>query len=117
MRTRRENAARKGLRLLNENKRVRTCRLGAERPRRGQPPPVPGARFGMLTAVEPGEDYVRPGKGREARWYFRCECGATVLWKPSTVRSNLADLGWCSCPDCYRAAGGWEAIARKVGAC
>lgn len=115
MRTRAENAARKGLHLLNERKRANERRLGTTRPLRGQAPPTPGARFGKLTALERGEDYQRPGKGSEMRWTFRCDCGATVLWKPSTVRSNVATLGWCSCPDCYRAAGGWEALCDRTG--
>jgi hypothetical protein len=68
-------------------------------------PPVAGERFGKLTAVERGEDYARPnGRGHEARWWFRCDCGERVLRRLTTARHNVK-RGWCSCPACYVAAG------------
>jgi hypothetical protein len=103
MRTRRENSARKGLRLINERKRVKAALAPPGSKGATGAPPSPGERFGKLTAVERGPDYVRPSGGRpELRWHYRCDCGASVCWKPSTVRTNLRDVGWCSCPDCYR---------------
>jgi hypothetical protein len=65
-----------------------------------------GQRFGRMTAVERGADYVHPRGGRE-RWWFECDCGNRVLWQPSIVRHN-AEHGWgcCNvCVWCVRAAG------------
>lgn len=122
MRTRRENAARKGLRILNERKRAKAARLAASgksaantktrpvRKPRGKPPPVPGERFGKLTAIERAEDYIRPnGRGRELRWRFQCDCGASTVQKVSNVRW-YHEHGMASCTDCYYQAGGWLGI-------
>lgn len=73
-------------------------------------PLVPGVRFGKLVTVESaGRD-----DAKRSRWVFQCDCGNRVTWNVCTVDHNVRKLGWCSCPDCYRAAGGWNAIADSV---
>lgn len=109
LRTRRENASRKGLRILNERKdakAVARASTSTAAPSRGSPPPVAGEQFDKLTAVESaGID-----AGGNLRWSFACVCGERVTWRVSTVRANVRRLGWCSCKACYRAAGGWRDI-------
>lgn len=107
-RTRQENVARKGLRLMNERKRAKAQREPSKpsRAKRCAPPPVPGERFHKLTAVES----IGLDPTGNLRWVFACDCGERVTWRVSTVRSNLKSLGWCSCTRCYRAAGGWAGI-------
>jgi len=55
-----------------------------------------------MTALQPrGSD-----KHHSRIWSFQCDCGTTVTWRVSTVKSNAkAGLpgGGC-CPACYRAA-------------
>jgi hypothetical protein len=107
VRTRRENAARKGLRRLNAQKQAKAALLPPKFPKRAEDrsaggwQPEPGQRFGMLVALERGDDYIHPKGDAIARWWFVCDCGERVLWRPTTVRSN-AERGWCSCPACYR---------------
>lgn len=64
-----------------------------------------GDRFGKMTAVERGDDYVYPTGKKVERWWWRCDCGRKVLWIPAQVRYN-ARKGWGACPACKPA--GWE---------
>ena len=34
-----------------------------------------GDKFGMLTVVEQGEDYISPNGSKDKRWYCLCDCG------------------------------------------
>lgn len=89
-------------------------------PREPQPPRgasrpeqiAAGDVFGSLTALESAG---RDRRGR-LRWCFRCSCGATVTWNVATVTYNVRRLGFCACPACYVAAGGWREIARRDAA-
>jgi hypothetical protein len=122
-RTREENTARKGLRILNERKRAKAALIPVElkspAKARGcwseKVPTHPGERFGRLVAIELGEPYQHPSrpKERRERWWYACDCGNRALWQPSTVRSNVRN-GWGCCSECVwtiRAAG------EPVGAC
>jgi hypothetical protein len=115
MRTRAHNVGIKKWRLVNERKRAKEARQPTPSPPGSAPSTLAaGDRFDRLTAIERADDYVPRQGGREERWVFECMCGARVTWKASTVVSNVRRLGWCSCPVCYRDAGGWEAIARGM---
>ncbi len=75
-----------------------------------RPAVVVGDKFDKLTAVREAE---RGARGR-LRWVFRCTCGREVTWNVHTVTWNARRLGWCSCTECYRAAGGLAAIVERL---
>ena len=77
--------------------------------KRVRTPPKKGQRFGLLTAVS---EIGRDERGN-LKWLFRCDCGREVRWRVSTARSN-AKNGWCSCAECYWAAGGAEVFSKKA---
>lgn len=60
-----------------------------------------GMRFGRLTVIERGPDYVhetmrpymKPEAKRIARWWCRCDCGNTAL----VIRNNLISGASTSC--------------------
>ena len=57
-----------------------------------------GRKFGKLTVLERGEDYVSPsGKTTRVRWLCQCECGKTVL-----VHSNTLTTGGAQSCGCVR---------------
>jgi hypothetical protein len=113
MRTRAHNAGIKKWRLVNEYKAAKAQRepdveVSTLETRPSGLQVSPGDRFGKLTAVEPAETDAKGNR----RWTFQCDCGAMVTWRVSTVTSNVRRLGWCSCPCCYLAAGGWQGIGQ-----
>lgn len=55
-----------------------------------------GQRFGILTVVGRGEDYVSPdGKRRRPRWLCQCDCGGTALCQSGNLKSGRAKS--CGC--------------------
>jgi hypothetical protein len=76
---------------------------------------APGDRHDKLVAVErlpndPGGNQV---------WSWRCDCGALYRSRASNVTYTVRTIGWASCRECYRAAGGYDGIvaARGGGTC
>lgn len=66
----------------------------------------PGDRFGKMTAIKRGDDYVYASTGKKAeRWWWECDCGNRVLWIPAQVRYN-AKKGWGACYLCKPE--GWQ---------
>lgn len=110
MKTRAHNAALKRLRIINARKAAKG--LHETRSAKRKATVQPGDTFDRLTAIELADEDAR---GQE-RWVFQCDCGAFVTWRAATARYNARKLGWCSCPECYAAAGGWEAIADRRSA-
>jgi hypothetical protein len=106
MRTRAHNAGVKKWRIVNERKAAKAVATDIRPRSRAACPIAAGQRFDHLVAVEPS---TTDAKGNR-RWVFTCDCGQQVTWRVSTVVSNVRRLGWCSCPDCYRKAGSWQAI-------
>ena len=56
-----------------------------------------GLRFGMLTVIERGEDYITPNGKKLVRWVCKCDCGNKVLVRAVT----LSHGNKCSC-GCYK---------------
>ena len=55
-----------------------------------------GQKFGMLTVIGLGEDYVNPNTGKHRiRWLCQCECGNTKSIQPTTLRHGKAQS--CGC--------------------
>lgn len=53
-----------------------------------------GMRFGRLTVIERGEDYISPGNGyRKPKWLCKCDCGNSCL----VMRSSLINKATLSC--------------------
>lgn len=66
-------------------------------------PTSAGERHGLLVAIERGPDGIYPSTGKPyPQWWWRCDCGAKVLVRPATVRSDVKRSGFRSCPACYR---------------
>jgi hypothetical protein len=69
-------------------------------------PVISGQKFGRVTAIENGPDYVYPNNGKKKsgqhreRWLFECDCGHRFLCSPGTIRSN-ARYGWGCCSQCW----------------
>ena len=60
-----------------------------------------GQKFGLLTVIERGEDYINPKNGtRLKRWLCRCDCGNTTL-----VATNSLTSGNTKSCGCYRKRG------------
>lgn len=54
-----------------------------------------GLKFGMLTVVSRGEDYVSPKGKRRPRWICQCECGGTTLVQSGTLWAGKVQS--CGC--------------------
>lgn len=54
-----------------------------------------GRRFGRLTVVGRGEDYVSPQRARKVRWLCRCDCGGTIQAVAQMLHEELT-VG-CGC--------------------
>lgn len=75
----------------------------------------PGERFGKLTAISVGEDYISPSGAKAERWVYKCDCGGSVLERPAQVRYHDR-TGIAACRDCFmkwREAGG-EHVPREL---
>ena len=47
-----------------------------------------GQKFGMLTVMGRGDDYVSPSGKRRPRWICRCECGGIALCQSGTLKNG-----------------------------
>lgn len=47
-----------------------------------------GQKFGLLTVVGRGEDYVSPKGNRRPRWICQCECGGVALCQGGNLKSG-----------------------------
>lgn len=54
-----------------------------------------GQKFGRLTVIERGEDYVAPNGKRRPRWLCRCECGGMALPQAPALKNGRATS--CGC--------------------
>ena len=54
-----------------------------------------GERFGKLTVIERGKDYVSPKGKRRARWLCRCDCGAITLVQTPSLKNGITKS--CGC--------------------
>jgi hypothetical protein len=68
----------------------------------------PGARYGMLVAVQQVGHKVRGGHKR-AIWLFRCDCGKEV----TRTSDSIKESHMCSC-GCYKPPGRAEKQKRVV---
>lgn len=69
-----------------------------------------GRKFGMLTVLERGENYVSPsGKSIRVRWVCQCECGKTVL-----VHSNTLTHGKIQSCGCVKNKKSSERLAKAT---
>lgn len=56
---------------------------------------ITGKKYGRLTVLFRGEDYVAPGGRKIVRWECQCECGKTVLVSGHNLRKGLTKS--CGC--------------------
>ena len=56
-----------------------------------------GQKFGRLTVIRRGEDYISPKGAMSVRWVCRCDCGKEIL----VGRSSLQSGSYKSC-GCYK---------------
>lgn len=54
-----------------------------------------GKRFGLLTVVCRGEDYISPKGRKTPRWLCRCDCGGTALCQAGNLKSGKSKS--CGC--------------------
>lgn len=54
-----------------------------------------GQKFGLLTVLGPGDDYISPKGKRRMRWLCRCECGNTISVQPGSLIYGKAKS--CGC--------------------
>ena len=56
-----------------------------------------GYRFGRLTVLERGKDYVSPAGHRRVRWVCACDCGdVRLVYAQHLMRGTSAGCGtWC----------------------
>lgn len=54
-----------------------------------------GQKFGLLTVIGRGDDYVSPTGHRRPRWICQCECGGTALCQGGTLKSGKVQS--CGC--------------------
>lgn len=54
-----------------------------------------GRKFGRLTVVGRGEDYINPKGKRRPRWICQCECGGTSLTQTPALKNGKATS--CGC--------------------
>lgn len=54
-----------------------------------------GQKFGRLTVIGRGEDYIAPSGKRRPRWLCQCECGGTALTQAPALKSGKATS--CGC--------------------
>lgn len=47
-----------------------------------------GQKFGLLTVIEGAPDYVTPKGSRVAMWKCKCECGAEIVTRGSSLKSG-----------------------------
>lgn len=117
-RTRAENVARKGLRLLNERSQKKDRgEAGPPKKRTGRTwggpkPPTVGERFDKVTAIE--EAVPRLDASFNLMWVFACDCGTRFTARVSNIRYNAKNRDWASCTTCWIAAGGYEAAKQRI---
>lgn len=56
---------------------------------------ITGQKFGRLTVVARGEDYVSPDGKHRPRWICECECGGTVLVQTPALKNGKTTS--CGC--------------------
>ena len=54
-----------------------------------------GQKFGKLTVIKRGDDYVRPNKERTVMWLCKCDCGNEVVTRGEHLRKGLTKS--CGC--------------------
>lgn len=54
-----------------------------------------GTKYGMLTVIGRGEDYIYPNGRRIPRWLCQCECGGTTLAQSGNLRHGKTKS--CGC--------------------
>lgn len=54
-----------------------------------------GQKFGLLTVLGRGDDYISPDGKRRVRWRCQCECGGTALCQTGTLKHGKAKS--CGC--------------------
>ncbi len=55
-----------------------------------------GRKFGRLTVIARGEDYVNPNSGkRRPRWICKCDCGCSALCQAGALKNGRAKS--CGC--------------------
>ena len=54
-----------------------------------------GKRFGRLTAIKRGDDYISPRGQRHTQWLCKCDCGKVVLVSANSLKRKLTQS--CGC--------------------
>lgn len=73
-----------------------------------------GEKFGLLTVIGRGEDYVCPSGKRRLRWLCQCECGNTKSIQPGTLLAGKAKS--CGCEQKKLAAQHMKTVTEKLKA-
>lgn len=54
-------------------------------------------KFGMLTAIEPAEPYVKPSGQKISQWLCKCDCGKNTIVRTEYLRNGHTVSCGCAC--------------------